>query len=300
MPTHGGDRSVQGAEHVGHGDLGRGPGQSVPALGPALAQHQPGAAQLGEDALEELHRDPLQRGELLGGHQLVRAAGQLGQRTRAVVDARRDLHAPIQPSGPAAGLARDRPRRTATMGARGCGGIGRRAGFRFLCPRTCGFKSRHPHGRWSGTGSGGNAAHEPGVPALSGNAREVSLLSWVRGLPIAHALRTARMAPAAGVETGGLVCVPGPNAPTTGRIRQGSCARRCPSRSQGAGGLAQRAELASNSASRGQDADVPGLHVAGSPSSSASTGANARKAWPRWLIASFSAASISAVVRDEP
>ena len=31
-------------------------------------------------------------------------------------------------------------------GVRGSGGTGRHAGFRFLCPRACGFKSRLPHG----------------------------------------------------------------------------------------------------------------------------------------------------------
>ena len=38
----------------------------IAALGAALAGDQAAAAQLGEDALEELRRDVLRRGELLG------------------------------------------------------------------------------------------------------------------------------------------------------------------------------------------------------------------------------------------
>ena len=190
--------------------------EAVPTLGPALAHDQPGAAQLGEDALEELHRDPLEPRELLRGHQVVRATGQLGQRPRAVVDPRRDLHGLIQPpEGPRA--SREQPSGTATMRARGCGGIGRRAGFRFLCPRTCGFESRHPHA----------SGDDPSVRREGGD----DLASLAEGSAAGFFLRRTRNRPIGGGQlspghartpdrpygshgqphTGDLVCVPRPS-----------------------------------------------------------------------------------------
>src|SRR5258707_396749 len=50
----GGDRPLELADHVGDRDLLRRPGELVAAHGAALARHQASAAELGEDALEEL------------------------------------------------------------------------------------------------------------------------------------------------------------------------------------------------------------------------------------------------------
>ena len=53
------ERAVDGADHVGDGDLVGRPGQRVAAVGPAVARDDPGAAQLEQDVLEELLRDAL-------------------------------------------------------------------------------------------------------------------------------------------------------------------------------------------------------------------------------------------------
>src|SRR3954463_1533479 len=52
--SHGCDRALELADDVGNRDLLRGACELVPALGPPLARNQPAAAELREDALEEL------------------------------------------------------------------------------------------------------------------------------------------------------------------------------------------------------------------------------------------------------
>ena len=55
--AHGGDRPLELADDVGDRDLLRRPRELVAAFGAALARDQAAAAELGEDALEELRRD---------------------------------------------------------------------------------------------------------------------------------------------------------------------------------------------------------------------------------------------------
>ena len=57
---HRGERAFDRPQHVGHGDLVRGPGELVAAVGAAPGVDDPGPAELGEDVLEEVLRDPLQ------------------------------------------------------------------------------------------------------------------------------------------------------------------------------------------------------------------------------------------------
>ena len=64
--AHSGDRPLEHADHLGDRDLLRGARKLVPALGSALAGEETAAAQLREDALEELRRDVLRRRQLLG------------------------------------------------------------------------------------------------------------------------------------------------------------------------------------------------------------------------------------------
>ena len=58
---HRGQRTLDRPQHVGHGDLVGGPGELVAAVGAPPGADDPGPAQLGEDVLEEILRDPLRR-----------------------------------------------------------------------------------------------------------------------------------------------------------------------------------------------------------------------------------------------
>ena len=72
-------RPVHHPDHVGEGDLRRRPGQPVAALGAPLGVHDAASAQLQQDALQELRRDLLRPGDLLGGHRTgPGAVGALG------------------------------------------------------------------------------------------------------------------------------------------------------------------------------------------------------------------------------
>ena len=64
---HLGQRPVERPDHLGQGDLLGRPGQAVAAVGPALAGHQPGPAEVGQDGAEEPRREALVGGELVGG-----------------------------------------------------------------------------------------------------------------------------------------------------------------------------------------------------------------------------------------
>ena len=59
-------RTAHGAQHVGHRDLRRRARQHVAAVRPATRVDQPGPPQVLQDLLEELERDPLPLGDLLG------------------------------------------------------------------------------------------------------------------------------------------------------------------------------------------------------------------------------------------
>ena len=87
--------TVELADDLGDRDLVRRSGKLVPALGAALAGDQAAAAELGEDALEELRRDVLGRGELLGRRQAGWRRRELRHRPERVVDLGRDPHRPI-------------------------------------------------------------------------------------------------------------------------------------------------------------------------------------------------------------
>jgi hypothetical protein len=77
--------TVDGTDNVGQGDLGRGPGEPEAAVRPALAADQPGAAQLGQDGLDELARDILRAGELLAGDVAAGRGGQFDRGAQRVV-----------------------------------------------------------------------------------------------------------------------------------------------------------------------------------------------------------------------
>ena len=66
-------------------------GQAVAALGAALAGHDAGPAQVGQDGAEEPGRQPLLLGQGLGGLRRSRG-GQGEQGADAVVDLGRDVH----------------------------------------------------------------------------------------------------------------------------------------------------------------------------------------------------------------
>src|SRR5579862_1424695 len=116
--AHGRDRPLELADHVGDRDLLGRPREPVAALRAALARHEPTAPQLGEDALEELRRDLLRRGELLGRGQAVGMGGELHHRPERVVDSGRDPHALIVI--PTTAGARGRTRGADGAGRRGC------------------------------------------------------------------------------------------------------------------------------------------------------------------------------------
>ena len=80
------------ADHVGDADpVGR-PRERVPALHAAPARDELRVAQVDEDALEELLRDPLDGRELLALDEIARR-GQLQHRPQGVIDLRGDAHA---------------------------------------------------------------------------------------------------------------------------------------------------------------------------------------------------------------
>ena len=59
LAAHVRDRALDGADHVGQRDLGRGLRQPVAAVGAPLALHEAGVLQVEQDVLEELQRDLL-------------------------------------------------------------------------------------------------------------------------------------------------------------------------------------------------------------------------------------------------
>ena len=91
---HGGQRTFDGSQHVGHRDLGRGPGQLVSPVGPATGADDARSAQLREDVLEEVLRNRLAPRELLplDGNALVLDGGELRRRSHRVVGLGCDPH----------------------------------------------------------------------------------------------------------------------------------------------------------------------------------------------------------------
>jgi len=90
--SHGCDRALELADDFGNRDLRRGACELVPALGAALARDQAAAAELREDALEELRWDLLGGCELFGRREAGRRGRELGHRPQGVIDLRRDPH----------------------------------------------------------------------------------------------------------------------------------------------------------------------------------------------------------------
>src|SRR5919206_2321288 len=115
--AHGGQRALDGADDVGHGDL-LGPAvEPVAAVRAALAAHQAGLAQVAEDVLEELQRDALRLRDRVALRRAVGGRRELDRRADGVVRLRRDAHAGILPK------AGRPPRRGSAGGAGVAGGL---------------------------------------------------------------------------------------------------------------------------------------------------------------------------------
>ena len=88
-----GERTVDAAQHVGDADVGGGPGQLVSAFAATTAAHQPVVAQHGEDVDEELRRDALGRGQIVGLDYRTFVGGrQLDHRADSVLSFGRHAH----------------------------------------------------------------------------------------------------------------------------------------------------------------------------------------------------------------
>ena len=96
---HIGQWPIEGANHIGHGDLSRVTRESVSAHRTPLAHDDAGRAQLAQDPLHELRRDLLAGRDCLTLQQTVTAVGlgQGQQRAHPIVDLRRYVHARILP-----------------------------------------------------------------------------------------------------------------------------------------------------------------------------------------------------------
>src|SRR6266536_5155208 len=95
QPAHLGQWPVDGTDHLPQRDVARRPGQRVPALGTALAAHQPGPAQLPQDRLDELARQLLLADDHVDLDEVRGASRELEQGAYRVVGLRRDLHVRI-------------------------------------------------------------------------------------------------------------------------------------------------------------------------------------------------------------
>ena len=89
-----GQGPFDGPQHVGDGDVVGGPGELVAAVGAAAGADDPGPAELGEDVLEEVLRNPLRPGQELTLDRFARFLGrrELDRRPYRVVRLRRDAH----------------------------------------------------------------------------------------------------------------------------------------------------------------------------------------------------------------
>ena len=86
LAAHAGQRAVNGADHVGDGDLTGKAAQPVSAVVPAPALHQALLPEVGEDVLEERHRDALGlRDELALDRCSLVARGELDEGADGVV-----------------------------------------------------------------------------------------------------------------------------------------------------------------------------------------------------------------------
>jgi hypothetical protein len=90
--------AVDGPDNVGQGDLGRGPGEPEAAVGTALAAHDVAASQMRQDRLEELARDILRQGKLLGSGVAVLRSGEFDGCAQRVVGACGESHDSYYPS----------------------------------------------------------------------------------------------------------------------------------------------------------------------------------------------------------
>jgi hypothetical protein len=87
-----GDRALDGANHVGDGDVVGGARKPVAALGAPPGAHDAGVLQLEQDVLEELERDVLRLGETLALDRAFIGGGELGRRADGVVGLGGDAH----------------------------------------------------------------------------------------------------------------------------------------------------------------------------------------------------------------
>ena len=97
LPAYVGERPVDHPDDLGEGDLLGGAGQPVAALRATLGVHDAAPAQLEQDALQELRRDLLGAGDLVGRDRPAAPGtagrrGKLGGRAEGIVDPGGEAH----------------------------------------------------------------------------------------------------------------------------------------------------------------------------------------------------------------
>ena len=92
LAAHRRQRPLDGADDVGQGDLLGRLGEPVAAVRAALAAHEPGVAQVGEDVLEELRGDRLGGGQRVALDRPAAGGGELGGGAQRVVGPGGDAH----------------------------------------------------------------------------------------------------------------------------------------------------------------------------------------------------------------
>src|SRR3954452_24438986 len=102
------ERTVEELDDLERGDLGGRAAERVAALHPALRAQDSGAAQDGEELLEELHGDVAPAGEVADRHGPLAGAPELGERAERVRALRRDRDHDVRlyPRGPAGATGR--------------------------------------------------------------------------------------------------------------------------------------------------------------------------------------------------
>ena len=91
--AHAGQRAVDASQHVGDADLGRGPGQRVSAVAATVATDQTVGTQVGEDVDEELRRNALRLGQIVGFDDgALLGGGELNHRADGVLSFGRHAH----------------------------------------------------------------------------------------------------------------------------------------------------------------------------------------------------------------
>ena len=124
MPAHAGHRAADHAQHVGDRDRVGVAGQAEPALGAALGRDQPAAAQVRQDRAEELRRQVLVLGQVLGAGIDWSLAARVSSARMRVLGLSGDLHGSILPAAarrgraPTLGWSGARPGRPAPLPVR--------------------------------------------------------------------------------------------------------------------------------------------------------------------------------------